>query len=205
MSVSVSNAQLEANRANAQLSSGPKTEEGKRTSSANAIKSGLSAAKLYIRAEEQDEFNELLQLLTDQLKPAGIMQCQFFDLILHASWNIHRCMFLEAKLQSETSLDDAMLDDELARKIDRLWRYKRTHETTLRQATAEFRKLKTEEFFRTENQIPPGQSVLADTQKVTTARAKMNAAESRLRVSEIRQALDSKFKPIVLPPLKDAA
>jgi hypothetical protein len=203
--MSASLAQIEANRVNAQLSTGPKSEEGKRASSTNAIKSGLTSAKLYIRADEQAEFDELLQLLTDQLQPGGIMQCQYFDLILHASWNIRRCMALEAKLQSETTLEDAMLDDDLARKIDRLWRYKKMHESTLRQATAEFRKLKTEEFFRIESQIPKGQSVLADTQKVIVARARMTATETRQRASEIRAALDSKFKPIVLPPIKDAA
>ena len=203
--MSASLAQIEANRVNAQLSTGPKSEEGKRASSTNAIKSGLTGSKLYIRADEQVEFDELLQLLTDQLQPGGIMQCQYFDLILHASWNIRRCMALEAKLQSESTLEDAMLDDDLARKIDRLWRYKKMHESTLRQATAEFRKLKTEEFFRIESQIPKGQSVLADTQKVTIARAKMTATETRQRASEIRAALDSKFKPIVLPPIKDAA
>jgi hypothetical protein len=205
MSGKTTQAQIDANRANAQCSTGPKSEEGKRTSSANAIKSGLTSAKLYIRADEQDDFAELLQLLTDQLKPGGIMQCQFFDLILHATWNIHRCMSLEAKLQSETSLDDAILDDDLARKVDRLWRYKKMHEATLRQATAEFRKLKTEEFSRIENQVPKGQSVLTETQKVLAAKAKRNAAESRLTAAEIREALDKKFKPIVLPPLKDAA
>jgi hypothetical protein len=203
--MSASLAQIEANRVNAQLSTGPKSEEGKRASSTNAIKSGLTGSKLYIRADEQSEFDELLQLLTDQLQPGGIMQCQYFDLILHASWNIHRCMTLEAKLQSETTLEDAMLDDGLARKIDRLWRYKKMHESTLRQATAEFRKLKTEELFRIESQIPKGQSVLADTQKVTISRAKMTATETRQRASELRAALDSKFKPIVLPPIKDAA
>jgi hypothetical protein len=198
-------AQIDANRANAQLSTGPKSEEGKRASSSNAIKSGLTGSRLYIRAGEQTEFDELQRLLTEQLQPSGILQCQFFDLILHASWNIHRCMALEANLQSETTLEDAMLDDGLARKIDRLWRYKKMHESTLRQATAEFRKLKTEEFFRTESQIPKGQSVLADTQKVTVARARMTATETRQRASELRAALDAKFKPIVLPPLKDAA
>ena len=198
-------AQIDANRANAQLSTGPKSEEGKRASSSNAIKSGLTGSRLYIRAGEQTEFDELLRLLTEQLQPSGILQCQFFDLILHASWNIHRCMALEASLQSDTTLEDAMLDDGLARKIDRLWRYKKMHESTLRQATAEFRKLKTEEFFRTESQIPKGQSVLADTQKVTVARARMTATETRQRASELRAALDAKFKPIVLPPLKEAA
>jgi hypothetical protein len=137
------------------------------------------------------------------------MQCHYFDLILHATWNIRRCMLLEAELQSEAAGpegdEDAMLDDQLARKIDRLWRYKKMHETTLRQSTAEFRKLKTEEFFRIESQIPKGQSVLADTQEVTIARVKLNAAETRQRASEIRTALDEKFKPIVLPPIKDAA
>jgi hypothetical protein len=205
MSVPLSPAQLEANRANAQLSTGPKTEEGRRASSTNAVKSGLASAKLYIRADEQNEFDEFMQLLNDQLQPSGILQCLFFDLILHASWNIRRCMLLEAKLQSETGLDEALLNDELARKIERLWRYKRMHESTLRQATAEFRKLKTEESFRTGSNIPPGQSVLADTQKVTAIRTRMNAADDRTRRNEIRAALESKFKPIVLPPLKDVA
>jgi hypothetical protein len=207
MTATASPAQIEANRANAKLSTGPTSEEGKRASSVNAIKSGLTSAKIYIRADEQDEFDELLQLLTDQLKPGGIMQCQFFDLILHASWNIRRCMALEAKLESEASPDvDALLNDEdYARKITRLWRYKKMHESTLRQATAEFRKLKTEEFFRVESEIPKGQSVLTDTQKVVAARTRIVTAGDRMRREEIREALDSRFKPIVLPPLKDAA
>jgi hypothetical protein len=174
--------------------------------SENAIRSGLTSAKLFVRAAEQAEFDELLQLLTDQLKPGGIMQCQYFDLILHASWNIRRCMHLEANLQLDAlENNDVMLDDELSRKLDRILRYKKMHEATLRQSTAEFRKLKTEEFSRVENQVPIGQSVLADTQKVLAAKARTTAAESRMRVTEIRQALDKKFKPIVLPPLRDTA
>jgi hypothetical protein len=72
-------------------------------------------------------------------------------------WNIQRCTQLEAHLQEEAAaagIADAMLDDQLSRKIDRLWRYKRMHESTLRQATSDFRKLKTEEFFRNEKQLP---------------------------------------------------
>jgi hypothetical protein len=60
MSPATSPARIEANRANAQLSTGPKTEEGKQKSSANAVVYGFTASKLYIRPEEQEIFNTLV-------------------------------------------------------------------------------------------------------------------------------------------------
>jgi hypothetical protein len=206
--MSATQAQLDANRANARHSTGPTTDEGKLASARNAVKTCLTAAKLYIRPEEQEEYDFFFEQLQTQLAPNGILQCQYFDLILHASWNIQRCTRLEAKMQEEAAaagLDDALLDDELARKIERFWRYKKMHENTLRQSTAEFRKLKTEEFSRSENQSPLDQSVLTDTQKVLASRTRLNTADARMRMNDIRVALQSKFKPIVLPPLKDAA
>ena len=49
-----------ANAANARLSTGPRTTEGKACASQNARKHGLTARDLVIREGEQEEFDDLL-------------------------------------------------------------------------------------------------------------------------------------------------
>ena len=49
-------AQLAANRANAQFSTGPRTPEGKARVSRNAVKHGLNSSKLFVRAGEPEDF-----------------------------------------------------------------------------------------------------------------------------------------------------
>jgi hypothetical protein len=51
-------AQIEANRANAQKSTGPRTPEGKETAAPNALKHGLFARETVIRGEKEEEFEE---------------------------------------------------------------------------------------------------------------------------------------------------
>jgi hypothetical protein len=190
-----SQAQINANRANAQLSPGPRTEEGKRASSANSIQSGITGVKLYIRADEQEEYDKTYHLLLEQLKPSGILQCHFFDMILHASWNIQRCTALEAAIQNEAAangLMDALLDDELSRKLDRIYRYKKTHESTHRKAITEFRRLKTEECFRACRGGDLAQeSVLMDAQAVVTALNRIKATAARQELDSVRTEIET--------------
>src|SRR5450432_2811338 len=62
-------ARIEANRANALLSTGPRTEEGKLASSSNSTTTGLTAAKIFVRPEEQAEFDAFEAGLRTDLKP----------------------------------------------------------------------------------------------------------------------------------------
>jgi hypothetical protein len=57
--MSTSPAQLAANAANAQHSTGPRTTEGKDRSSQNASKHGLTAREVVIGAGEQEEFDSI--------------------------------------------------------------------------------------------------------------------------------------------------
>jgi hypothetical protein len=54
--VMASQKQLEANRANAKQSTGPKTAQGKSRSSLNALKHGLSARDIVVWDEDPLEF-----------------------------------------------------------------------------------------------------------------------------------------------------
>ena len=66
-------AQLEANRRNALLSTGPKTVEGKESSRRNALKHGLTGAGVVIPGEDEGEVARRVEGLTEELVPAGGM------------------------------------------------------------------------------------------------------------------------------------
>ena len=71
----VSPAKLAANRANAQHSTGPKTEEGKRKSAYNAWQHGLCAKYLFSKQEQKSQdgkdFECLLTAVRDHYQPIG--------------------------------------------------------------------------------------------------------------------------------------
>ena len=87
---------LAANQANALLSTGPKTPEGKRNSSLNAVNHGLTARELVIAPEDQPEFDELHSAYLAELQPQGILETEMFNAIVHAAWNLRRVRILEA-------------------------------------------------------------------------------------------------------------
>jgi len=62
---------IEANRANAQASTGPRTEEGKARSSQNARKHGLTAKQLAITPEDRQAFDEILAGYLHEINPSG--------------------------------------------------------------------------------------------------------------------------------------
>ena len=62
-------AQLEANRRNAQRSSGPKTQEGKERSRRNGLKHGLTGAGIVLPLEDEAEVARRFEALQTELKP----------------------------------------------------------------------------------------------------------------------------------------
>jgi hypothetical protein len=69
-----SEAQIQANRLNAQKSGGPRTPEGKEKASQNALKHGLFAREGVIRGEDREEYEMHREALLGQLAPAGPLE-----------------------------------------------------------------------------------------------------------------------------------
>ena len=92
--MSISEKQLEANRQNAQKSTGPKTEEGKKTSSRNATKHGLHATDIIINSpnlkEDQSQYDLLVESLFTELKPRGVFQEHLVLKIANCMWRYRR-------------------------------------------------------------------------------------------------------------------
>ncbi|HET7108783.1 MAG TPA: hypothetical protein VFI38_18355, partial [Candidatus Acidoferrum sp.] len=93
-----STARATANVANAQLSTGPRTEDGKARSSRNAVKHGLTSKHLVIAPGEEEEFAELHDSLFAQLAPEGPLEMGLFNMLVHAAWQLERFRALEAQL-----------------------------------------------------------------------------------------------------------
>jgi hypothetical protein len=99
--MTVSEKQLEANKANAQKG-GVKTAEGKEIVKYNALKHGLLAKEIVITigegAENPEEFNALLEDLNTQLKPEGTLEDVLVEKIAVAYWRLKRAYKYEVGL-----------------------------------------------------------------------------------------------------------
>ena len=58
-------------------STGPNTEAGKAKSSRNAIRTGLYAARDFVRPEEEEEYAQTLIKLMDELTPGNSVSIMF--------------------------------------------------------------------------------------------------------------------------------
>jgi hypothetical protein len=88
------------NRANASRSTGPKTEAGKHRSSLNALRHGLTGHTVVLPAEDLDAYNAFTQQLFDELKPIGLLEKQFAQIIADTSWRLNRIPALESNLSA---------------------------------------------------------------------------------------------------------
>ncbi len=87
--------QIAANRANAQKSTGPRTEAGKAITRLNAVKDGLTGQLLLIAPEEHDAWLDFSQRLTASLAPVGIEELHVAARIVRDTWRLHRIAAIE--------------------------------------------------------------------------------------------------------------
>ena len=88
--------QEEANRQNAQLSTGPKTEEGKSVSSMNALKHGLTAKTPLLPDEDPQVYSVLSEGVREELDPVGYVESMLVDHIIGKMWRLGRIAQVEA-------------------------------------------------------------------------------------------------------------
>jgi hypothetical protein len=91
-----SEAQIAANRANAQRSTGPTSEAGKAASARNALKHGLCAAKLTLDEEDGAEFEALRADYVARYRPAGLAEARLVDRIAQLAFRRERGSTMEA-------------------------------------------------------------------------------------------------------------
>ncbi len=88
-------AQINANRRNAQNSTGPRTQKGKAKASQNSLKHGLTARKPVINLEDQEEFEQYRDRLFAELSPSTPMETMLVERIVNLSWRLKRANLIQ--------------------------------------------------------------------------------------------------------------
>src|SRR5271168_4635136 len=93
-------AQNAANRANAQKSTGPKTDAGRNASKMNAVKHGIFSSEVLVRSkyikENPEEFAALHQRLGEDYLPVGVAEEMLVDQLATTFWRLRRLQQAEA-------------------------------------------------------------------------------------------------------------
>ena len=96
--ISTSAGRADANRANSQHSTGPRTREGKLRSSLNALTHGLTGRTVLLPSEDPAAFERHKQEFFDEYQPEGATEKQLVQELIDTSWRINRVPALEAEV-----------------------------------------------------------------------------------------------------------
>ena len=91
-------AQITANRANAQKSTGPRSVEGKSASRFNALKHGIDAASIVIPGEDPADYDALVAHYLHEYRPQSASESFHVDTMIRADWQKRRLETVEADL-----------------------------------------------------------------------------------------------------------
>jgi hypothetical protein len=151
-------AQVEANRANAQRSTGPRTTAGKAIVARNAVKHGLLGEQTIVEGEDRARFARHRDAMLRALVPVAEVEITLAERLIGLSWRLQRVQRLQVQAFEALCAGpvegpaDEGADEELAlgrivvkdfseaRVLDKLLMYERRIEHSLCQMLGELRK-----------------------------------------------------------------
>jgi DNA repair ATPase RecN len=89
---------IKINRANSQHSTGPKTPEGKKQSSLNALRHGLTGQIVVMPTEDLEAYRSHLKSFEDEYAPQGATEANLVQALADTSWRLNRVASLETNL-----------------------------------------------------------------------------------------------------------
>jgi|GEM_PF-3436284 len=128
---------LEANRTNAQRSTGPTSEEGKAISSRNNFRHGFAGAFCLLPSESREEFDQLVSDLTEEHNPSTVTESILVNDMARHYWLHQRAL----RLQEECFSFDLTCPD-TQKQFDLYLRYGVTQERAFARCVASLLKLR---------------------------------------------------------------
>jgi hypothetical protein len=133
-------AQIAANRANSQLSTGPKTADGKQAVSQNNFRHGLTGAFHFLRWEKPTDFDHLLLGLCAEHKPETPTEQILVERMAQHEWLRQRAQTLQHVCFSEAGSVETRHEKEFTLYL----RYQTTHERAFHKCLSDLLKLRAE-------------------------------------------------------------
>jgi hypothetical protein len=98
--MSASAAQIQANRQNAQLSTGATTPEGKKRSSLNATRHGFTGQSLVLADEEKDAYETHSIAFMESYQPATHEETSLVQQYADLTWSLHQIAIQQSNVMS---------------------------------------------------------------------------------------------------------
>jgi hypothetical protein len=95
ISCMATDSQITANRANAQLSTGPSSPDGKLKSSHNALKTGLTGRTILLPSEDAAAYEKFVALFEQKFRPGDDYEKHLVQTIADTEWRLLRVPTLE--------------------------------------------------------------------------------------------------------------
>jgi hypothetical protein len=130
--------QIEANRENAKLSTGPRTEAGKAAAALNNTRHGLTGAFRILPTESQSDFDALLTVLCEEHNPETVTETVLVEALAEHHWLRRRALALELSCYDATG----QITNE--KQFALCLRYQTTHERAFHKALNGLLKLRAE-------------------------------------------------------------
>ena len=114
--MATSQAKIDANRRNAEKSTGPRTEEGKANSRRNALKHGMTGDGIVVPVEDMVEVEKRFKAYVEDLQPKGALQLTLVRRAATLAVRMERCAEreIESRVDRVTSeLDSCEIPDDL--------------------------------------------------------------------------------------------
>jgi hypothetical protein len=149
--------QFEANRRNAQKSTGPKTSEGKAAVSMNALRHGLRARTVVLPGENREEFTQLCDDLEIEWHPQSRTEQFYLEQMAVSQWKLTRMEVGEAAIFADVAGSASKIP-----LLDRLWQAECRLERSYARAQRELERLQISrrDTVQVGQAVPPVQSML---------------------------------------------
>ena len=131
--------QIQANRENAKLSTGPKTGAGKAAAALNNTRHGLAGAFCVLPTESQSDFDSLLAALCEEHNPETFTETALIEAMAQHHWLRCRALNLES-----SCYDPATGQITNEKQLALYLRYQTTHERAFHKALNDLLKLRAE-------------------------------------------------------------